>query len=389
MKFDIRQFFGTTVVLLLISATLSGFQYRKGTELYLTDDFQEDLFLSGSTINFSGNIWGDIVGVGRIITFDGMMDGNLMAAAQRITVNGEICRGIRCFAQTININARIDGDAVAFGQDVTLATESKVGRDCALFGAEVYLDGTVERDAHLRGTRVTVAGRVNGNVTITASQVIISPGAVIGGDLNYTCNEKATISPQAQIDGERKWKKSARATEGSESSSWIPFPTGAFWSAIFFAGSLIFGMIMLLLKRDLITDLIQEIKTNTLIDGLVGLLVVVVMPLILVLIGATLIGIPVAVAGLTFYGLLFLAARIIVGITIGMILLRFLKKSGRISLGWSLLLGMILLAILYKIPVVGWIVYILAWAIGAGAMTMLLLRKKKASGVEQALTGKV
>ena len=37
---------------------------------------------------------------------------------------------------------------------------------------------------------------------------------------------------------------------------------------------------------------------------------------------------------------------------------------------------MILLAIGYKIPIVGWIAYILAWAVGAGALTMRLFKRK-------------
>jgi hypothetical protein len=99
-------------------------------------------------------------------------------------------------------------------------------------------------------------------------------------------------------------------------------------------------------------------------------------PLILVLTCVTVVGIPLAIAGFAVYTLVFLMAKIFVGITIGLLLLGLLKKSGRISLGWALLVGMILLAIGYKIPIVGWIAYILAWAVGAGALTMRLFKRK-------------
>jgi hypothetical protein len=46
-------------------------------------------------------------------------------------------------------------------------------------------------------------------------------------------------------------------------------------------------------------------------------------------------------------------------------------------MGWSLVVGLILLALLYKIPILGWFIYLAAWSVGIGAMSMLLFRKRK------------
>jgi hypothetical protein len=133
---------------------------------------------------------------------------------------------------------------------------------------------------------------------------------------------------------------------------------------------------MILIRRDQVVAVAEEIRRNAALDGLIGIGIIVAIPLVLVLTCLTVVGIPIAIAGFAIYTLVFLMAKIFVGITIGLLLLGLLKKSGRTSLGWALLVGMILLAIGYKIPIVGWIAYVLAWAVGTGALTMRLFKRR-------------
>jgi len=366
----------TLILFLAICATVSGYQYRKGNDVYITGDFQEDLFLTGSTVNFDGSIVGDIFAAARVITINGNVDGNVIAGAQKVTVNGEICRSLRCAAQTVNITSRVDGDVVTFSADMTLGDDAVIGRDIAVYSGEAFLDGTVAGKAYVSGGNVTIAGRIDGDVTIIADKISVTPDAVIGGELNYTSQTKATIASDAQITGDVKWKKKSKSSESSGYSGMIPRPVGLFWSMIFFVGSLILGIAMILIRRDQVVAIAEEIKKNAALDGLIGIGLIVVVPVLIVLIGVTVVGIPIAIASLAIYTLVFLIAKIFVGITIGLLLLGLLKKNGRVSLGWALLVGMILLAIGYKIPIVGWIAYVLAWAVGAGALTLRLFKKK-------------
>jgi cytoskeletal protein CcmA (bactofilin family) len=364
------------LLLLITCATVSAYQYRKGNDVYITGDFQEDLFLTGSTINFDGSIVGDILAAARIVTINGNVDGNVLAGAQKVTVNGEICRSLRCGAQTVNVTSRVDGDVVVFAADVTLADGAAIGRDIAVYAGEAFLDGTVAGKAYVSAGTVTIAGRIDGDVTILADKISVTPDAVIGGELNYTSKTKANIASDAQITGDVKWKKKSRGSESSEYSGMIPRPVGFIWSLIFFIGSLILGIAMILIRRDQVLAVAEEIRKNAALDGLIGIGIIVAVPLILILTCITVVGLPIAVAGFAIYALVFLTAKIFVGITIGLLLLGLLKKNGRVSLGWALLVGMILLAIGYKIPILGWIAYFLAWAVGAGALTMRLLKRK-------------
>jgi cytoskeletal protein CcmA (bactofilin family) len=369
----------TLILFLTICATVSGYQYRKGKDAYITGDFQEDLFLTGSTVNFDGNIIGDIFAGARVVTINGNVDGNVIAVGQKVTINGDILRSLRCAAQIVIVASRVDGDVVSFSADMTLSDDAVIGRDIAVYGGEVFLDGAIAGKAYVNGGNVTIAGRIDGDVTIIADKISITPDAVIGGELNYTSQTKATIASEAQIAGEVKWKKKSRSSDSSGYSGMIPRPVGPFWSLIFFAGSLLMGVAMILIRRNQVVEIVEEIKKNAALDGLIGIGLIVVVPVVLFLIGITLVGIPIAIAGFAIYAFVFFAAKIFVGITIGLLLLGLLKKNGRISLGWALLVGLILLAISFKIPILGWITYFLAWAVGAGALAMRLFRKKVAS----------
>jgi hypothetical protein len=88
------------------------------------------------------------------------------------------------------------------------------------------------------------------------------------------------------------------------------------------------------------------------------------------------VGIPAAIAGLALYSVFFLVGKIIAGIFLGALLIGLMRREGRVSLGWSLIVGMILLFLLFKIPLVGWFLYILAWSLGTGAILLVIFRRR-------------
>src|SRR5690606_7885705 len=205
-------------------------------------------------------------------------------------------------------------------------------------------------------------------------RISLAPGAVVLGDFEYEAQDKARISPEAQILGETRWKKSTDDRKSGGLAGWVPPPSGWSWSLILWGGSIVLGVIAIVARRDGVQLAAREIRSNGAVAGILGLAIVIFTPLILILTGVTIVGIPAALAGLTVYGLLFLFGKIIAGIAIGMMILGWWRREGNISLGWSLVIGMILLALLYKIPFLGWFIYLLAWAVGVGAMTLVFFR---------------
>ncbi len=371
-------------VLLVVGmmSSAGAFYYRSGDEVYLSGDFSEDVLLAGGTLKFEGTIWGDLAAAGRTVTFDGIVDGNINAAAFRATINGELCRSLRVAANTININSRIDGDVVAFGSEVTVASESYTAGDLAVFGSEALIDGEIGSDAVIRAANITIGGRVNGNLKCQGGRISLAPGALILGDFEYESKEKARISPEAQVHGETRWKKTTEERKAVGLGGWVPYPSSWIWSLVYLAGSLILGAIIILSRREGVMRTNHEIRKNGAVAAVLGAGVVVFTPLILVLTAITIVGIPAATTGLALYAVFFLVGKIIAGISLGALLIGLMRREGRISLGWSLVLGMILLALLFKIPLLGWFLYFLAWSVGTGAILLVVFRRRSNAATE-------
>ncbi len=360
---------------------LAAFHFQSADDIYLSGDFLEDVMLAGGTVNFDGSISGDLLSACRTLSFAGTIDGNLNAAAQRITVNGEICRSMRAFAQTVNINSRIDGDVTAFATEVTLSGDAAIGRDIAFFGTEAFVDGTVGSDAYIYANSVIITGRVEGNLKVKATKISIAPGAFIGGDFSYESKEKARISPESQILGETRWKKRT-GDDASGIGSIIPPPGNILWSLLFLVGSIIIGVLLILIRRDIVISVSDEIRRNGAVAGALGLAVIFFMPVAIVLTGITMLGLPLALTGLTFYALLFFVGKVFAAITVGIVFMAWIRRDKKISLGWSLILGSVLLALCFKIPIVGWLLYLGAWAVGSGAIVLCVFRRRRVATAE-------
>ena len=365
--------FGAMTALFLV-APLTAYDIRTGDEIYLSGDFDDDLFLLGGIVNFDGFVHGDIITAGNTITCNGTIDGNLLAAGERVTVSGEVRRSVRSFGRYVTVKSTVAGDLTAFAQEVHVTTDALLMRDCALFGYEIIVNGQIERNCHLYGETVTISGKIAGDVEIEAEEIRITPEAVIEGDLKYKSHCRADISPEAQIIGETKWKKVSRSSSTEFSFPLVLPPSSAIWNILLFCGSLIIGLVLVLFRPDMVGRVANDMKSNFIVHGLLGLMIIVVMPILLI---PALIAFPLALVGFSIYVILFFIAKIFVAVTLGMVIIALIKREGRVSLGWSLILGLILLALLFKIPVAGWFIYLAAWAIGAGALTVCFFRRVK------------
>lgn len=374
--FKIRQAIIFIAIGLVVSSPLLAFRFQSSDEIYMSGDIQEDLILAAGTVNFDGNLIGDLLAASRTLSFDGVIDGNLNAAGQRIAINGEIRRSLRAFAQSINIGSRVDGDVIAFANEVTLGSDAVIGRDIAAYGSEVFLDGMIMADAYVYANIVTVTGRIGGNLTIKANKISIAPGAYVGGDFSYESKVKAKISPESQVLGETRWKKRTGDGESGGIVNWIPPPGEIFWSIMFFVGSILLGMLVIVIGRKSVHSVVDEIRTNGAVSGILGFAIIVLMPLLLFLTGVTMLGLPIALAGFTLYTLFFFLGKVFVSIALGAFLIGLTRKDKMVSLGWSLVLGLLILALLFKIPILGWVIYLGAWSVGVGAIVIRVFRKK-------------
>lgn len=364
-----------TIMIFVLSSGMSfGLIIRGGNESYVSEKIDDDLILGGNDIKFDGEIRGDIIAAGQDIVIDGIVDGNINAVGYTIKAGGTVYRSVRLAGYKVTADGQILGNLLLAGAIARVSPTCEVKRDVNISSAIANVNGIILGKLDIQAEEVIISGTIDGDVNIHAEKSVrIERSAQINGSLHYNCPSRAKIADGAQIEGETKWKKATKS--GDES--------GALWgltkTVILFIGAYIIGLILLWFCRPSCSS-VRDIVTGQLGRSLgYGLVLFVVVPIALLLLMVTIIGIPLSLISLLLYIILFYVAKLFVAIAIGDKILNMLNHSGTKSQALSLLIGLILLTIIYKIPFIGWAVYLLSVMIGLGAILIAFGRRRRAN----------
>jgi hypothetical protein len=125
---------------------------------------------------------------------------------------------------------------------------------------------------------------------------------------------------------------------------------------------------MLLIAKKEVKAAKEAVFKDFLKDLGLGFVFVICVPIAAVILLFTMIGIPISIIVIFAYMVLFYIAKIFVGIALGEKALQLFKTNGVPSAGWSLLVGLIILYLLFLIPYLNWIIYLLTLFVGFGSV---------------------
>jgi hypothetical protein len=212
---------------------------------------------------------------------------------------------------------------VIFGSDFVL-TSGQIVKDLVVFGGNATLEqgSKATGDVVVFGGNLVIAGEVRGDVTAFGGGIKVTDSAFIGGDLN-TLGGNAQISPEATVKGNRLSGAGGIPlripTKIYTPSSWINFGPGTgIISAVFSA--LILALLAVLVALFLPTpteQVAQTIGAQPIISGGVGLLTLVVAPALFLVLGVTIILIPLSLIGMMLFVIALLFGWIAIGLELG------------------------------------------------------------------------
>lgn len=323
-----------------------------------------DLFIGSQTADIKGVVNGDVyIGAGTV-TVSGTINGDLIAGAETIKVTGEVKDDVRVAGRTLTLDNATVGDSVTFlGETMTLGVGSKVAGGVIFSGQDLIVDGSVGRDIHaLMGSGI-VSGSVEGGVYAMAEKLSVVDGAHITGDLNYRSSKEATIMDGATIDGKTTFKEMEKVNKGALANALSLF---SLW---LFLGTLVTGIILILLFRKGFLMLSERIKERPLRTYGIGVLIFILgIPLFLILFLTT-VGIPLALLWITVFIVAMYLSQIIVALSIGIRILKAIaqnkEQTPNVYLGFSL--GMLILFILGLVPFLGILILSIVAPLGLGA----------------------
>lgn len=355
------------VMLLMVFVFTAAFAgTAKGQELSTLAEGQTvdgTSFFSGSTILVEGTVNGTAFAFGEDVRIEGTINGDLIVAGKNVNINGQVNGNIYTAAQILTISAKNTGDAFFAAQTLNILKDTEIGRDLFGWGRVISTQGNIKRDFTAAGSDIAIKGYVGRDAKLQGERINIQQDSVIIGDLTYKSANKANIYDESKISGKTYWQATEPKANQQRNKN-----TGTVWNVIWSVVSALFvWFIVKIWRPELWSKNAEPILNNTLKSIGTGVIAFLVTPLIVILLMITVIGIPLGIITVLLYGIILYISKIIAAVFIGEWLTKRFNWSTPHKGVWPVLLGLTIIVLITRIPVVGFLFWLLIVFSGFGA----------------------
>lgn len=270
------------------------------------------------------------------------------------------------------------GDQICTGDNYTVREGQSVGTVLA-FGCNVTVEkgATVRGDISLFGGNATVDGTVNGSIVAFGGNILVNEGALVNGDLS-PIGGNANIDPGATVRG--TVTRTPRSLHLNPNAPTVSFgdvrPRGFFaWgvdilmgivTAIAFAA---LGALVILFAPGPTRRVGDAAQAQPLGSAGIGCLTLIVLPILGILLAITVIGIPVALVLVLVAAIAWIFGWIAIGYLAGERILKALNAREILPVV-AVVVGILILAVIGQVPLLGWLVSLLVGTLGIGAVVL-------------------
>lgn len=397
-----------------------------GNNVILDGIVNGTVIAAGNRVIVNGTINGDLFmfGTDAILNESGKVTGNLFGAARYVEVRGNVGGSLfgGSAALLIGNNAKIGRNVYYGGYSLESMAGSSVNTDTFLGVYQAILNGEIKRNLRASAAALEINGSIGGDAVVDVSSPengttgmwflpmqpglppAIKPGlrissqSVIGGDLKYTSPTDQSSAIQGRPAGQIIYQTPVPSEIDQKPSPSQP-PRGLF--AMPFVKAvvnllrnlitlLILGGVVLWLLPNFFQRTVDEANRQPLASTGVGLLSLLGGYVAAVLAGALIFGIGLllslitlgglsnAIFGIGFSSLAVLTAaftllvaygsKLVASFWVGQLLVRQIAPQAQNPRLWALLAGVLIYVILRAIPILGWVIGLLATLLGLGAL---------------------
>jgi hypothetical protein len=266
------------------------------------------------------------------------------------------------------VNGAVAQDLVVTGGMIDVGSGATIGRDLVVAGGTATISAPVARRVQMAAGSITLRNKVGGDVHGQVDHLKLD-GAQIAGNLDYTSNNSVELVNGASVAGAttRHTPVDRGGGAGNGFLGWLRA----------LIGILALGLILIFLLPGLSSRAIDTERAQPWVSLGIGAAILVITPIIALLV--FIVGI---FLGFWWLGLLLIPLWIL-ALAIGYVVSGFLL--GRLifaQLGWgryhdalALLAGLFVLAVIEVIPVIGWLVGLVALILGVGAVALVVTQR--------------
>lgn len=355
-------------------ATLSAATFLSARTLVISEAPLDNAYLAGTDVTIAAALPADVVAAGGTVSIAAQVVGDATVAGGTVTVTRPIEGDLRAVGAQIVVNAPVSGDLALAGGTVT-ASSSAI--DTRIIGGTVRVTGSGGKVV-IYGAEVYLSGTIEGDVEVTASdRVTLLDGTVINGSLRYDAPQEALIPASATVLG---------GVTYTGASSYLPTIEEAKTFAV--AGASVFLLVRILavliaaaLLAGLFPVFTQAVADRALSRSpgrfallvLLGFAVVFATPVFIFILLVSFVGMAVAFLLLAAYLLLLMLGYLYAGVLAGAALGRGLMKREIVTWKFATL-GMLVLYLVSAVPVIGGILTFILFLAATGTIVVLAHR---------------
>lgn len=313
----------------------------------------EDYFAWGDVVEILGTVHGDVYTVGGEIRIPGTVDGDLLAAGGKIDLQGKVGQ-----------------DARMAGGEITLSGD--IGKNLTVAGGRITLaDPAIVRGNVISAGDLVISNQIHGDVKAMAGHLQMTSSANVNGDVSYRSPQPARIDSGAKIGGMVMQRMPHQMFDFSPGQM-VGAMAGLifFFKMISFVSTFLLGLLLIFLFPGFSRAAVSTLREQPLASLGWGLVWLIAVPVVLIALLVTVVGIPLALIFFPLYFISLYLARIVIILWAGTALLERMGKGGHP--GWGLLIGLFLYTLLTLIPGPGGLVslFVILFGLGAALLTL-------------------
>jgi cytoskeletal protein CcmA (bactofilin family) len=332
-----------------------------------------------SKVEIEGTIKGDLIVATRIVNIKGAVEGDVIVTAGDIKITGPVGGDVRAAGGTIIIESTIGGNVTVVTGKLILGDSAEVGHSVSAIAGLYEGNGAIVKNLSILTGDASINGPIGRNVKAHVDKdgrLTLLSNARVGGDIYYSSVNQIDSVPGSEVAG--IISKIGIPDSPLDNKDLPVKELFLFFKFISLLSALIFGFLLINIFPKAAKDVSERMLKEPVNLILFGFSYFFLIPLVLIVLMITLIGIPIAMVSFALYVIALYLAKIFAGIAIGLVVIRKVTKK-EANLFFALIFGIILVYIVSSIPKIGWLIGAgLVWWGLAGLIQWCYTKYKKA-----------
>lgn len=342
----------------------------RGIEDTVTLDLETDHFASGRNITVSRPVDGDLLAAGGSVVLDSNVGGDAVAAGSTVRLNGNFSQRVYAAGGQVFVNGTVSRNARIAGGNIELAPSSRIGGGVSIGAGKARVSGSINGYLQSAAGSLYINGPIGGDVEALGGQVELGPNTRIAGKLRYRSSRELKRDPAAQVLGGIEHLPPPRSQAPARGRGLVVF-------AIWTLGLMLVITILLLAVPGFVVNVTGMLESRPGASALLGFAILVCTPVAAVILLITLIGVPLSLLCIAGYLILLPIGYLTAATALGGAVLRRLRLGTAGTTGWHIgaaIAGILILAVLGRIPLLGGLVVFAALLMGIGAIGLQVNR---------------